>query len=267
MKKLRKQNIIAEQRKQGQAIAEGAVMLSILIFAGVLLLLFLVNATVMATYTLKVNAVATETARSIGAHEYWLGMKRPDYDPAETTRNARQLADAMLDNFGLPHTTSFAVREDQVNIGSNTEMVTRVDMTISGVRISGGGIFPPFITLHATGIGYDNAVPPYATMALSFTDPERVAAQNGSTVGSKGVLFPIYFAKNTGDGPGANPNVSSWRPIPSTNFCGSGWWNLPGAQQPPMAIGRVIGPVHESDANDPWGWQIFNAGTHYPWTP
>lgn len=144
MTKVVSRNKTAIRSDRGQAIAEGAVIGIFMTILSTLLLLLLLNTAILGGYDYKLRIVATEAARNIDSSRFWLGMPRDDYNEVSAKGNARVLADSLLDALGLPHTTTFEITTTDASVGGRIVPITRVDMSVNGLKTV-GGFFPPFV--------------------------------------------------------------------------------------------------------------------------
>lgn len=160
--------IMSKRNGRGAAIAEGAAISVLVTMLAVALLLLLLNTAIVGGYSYKLLVVANETAKQINASKYWLGMPRDDFNQEEAEANGREFANALLGTFLLPNASSFSVTENRVRFGGIETPVTRVELTVLGLKTV-GGVFGP-IGLTATGISSENSVPPYATAVFTLHD-------------------------------------------------------------------------------------------------
>lgn len=236
-----------ERGQLGGVLVEGVVSLWMIVMAGVLLVMLILNVGMMILNSEKINTVACEAAKNIDAQKFWLGMPRDDYKADEATDNARELADRMLDNFGLPKTTDFKVVETETRIGGRLVSLIKVELQVSGLRTV-GGFFPPFVKLSGSGMTCPNAVPPYATMVMTIVDPKTNGANN------QAVVFPVYgalkhsFASGYSDNTSPYAHAKGYKGATTVLFHGvTAWQNDPGYPANPQGyqIGRQGGASYK----------------------
>ncbi len=92
-------------RSKGQALVEGTAALVIQVAVFVLMVALGINAFFLTQWSAKVNLVASEAAKVVAINKYWLGMARPDYQPTVTQGKARQVAERLCQQLGLPAPT------------------------------------------------------------------------------------------------------------------------------------------------------------------
>src|SRR4051812_22173293 len=90
----------SQRRTRGQAIAESAAIMVVMVPVVALLVLLLLNTYFVATYNIKLQSIALNGARLVFADQWWLGMTRTDYSKAAED-NARQAINGQLAILGL----------------------------------------------------------------------------------------------------------------------------------------------------------------------
>jgi hypothetical protein len=175
------------QRRVGQALVETAV--GLILFVGVFVgcLLLYINTVVIGSYKMRLQIAAAEAARFVDKSEFWLGMRRPDYNSAATVAGSRKIADAVLRRFNLPPTDTFSVEQENIAIPgvSDAVTITHVKLSVNKLRTI-GGLFAPFVSLDADGASAEGAIPAYGKLQMTFRDP-----QDGSLF--KNCEVPCYW--------------------------------------------------------------------------
>jgi hypothetical protein len=173
---------------RGSVLLEGVIGMVLII--GVLVggLLLLINTYLVMVYQDKLRVVADATARYASGKQYWLGMKRPDYKEAEAHEQARQLANSLLHEIGLPSASSVEILQTKFQAPGVEGMTDKVNVRImvNGIRTIGNA-FIPFLNITGTGTAFENALPPYCvaqTYSLNENDPNNV----------KRIQYPAYGA-------------------------------------------------------------------------
>lgn len=163
-----------------------------MVFVGCLLLF--INTVILSDYHLKLQIAATEAAKIIDGQKYWLGAVRSDYNRVDAEKNAREVADLILEKLGLPDTSSFSV--DYPSKATNTALgniqLTRVTLAVNRLKTV-GGLFAPFIELKGSGISSDGAMPPFAIGTLTFGDWSDLRTVPPCY---RTFTFPIYAASS-----------------------------------------------------------------------
>lgn len=200
---------------RGQGIVEGVAGMVMLSMVGVMLIAMLVNCYAQIIHSSKAQIVAQLAANAIEKDRYWLGvMQRDDYDQDKATDNARQLADALSEQFGLPPIRTFEVTEAPGGGG----VIQRVRVQFSGLRVPfvAGGVFPS--TVSVEGIGCTAQVPnkAYAIMNISCAKPNEPNRQEVATI-------PVLsFGIGTGSNTLSNGQVNPMGYASHQNFPGNG---------------------------------------------
>lgn len=207
----------ALRRSSGQAIVEGTVMAVVLTLLSVGLLLMIFNTTVLGNYQLKLQMVATETAKQINQQRYWLGMERPhgteagQWDKDTCNRNAAIAAGYMAQAVGLiapdvDPETKVDIGEPQeveMTIGNDTVTLTQVTVKIKDLPLFTGGTnyIPSSISLQAVGMACDASASPGGVAILHFMDPAHPNM-------SKAIRIPAYCATYQNPALNPRPNIS-----------------------------------------------------------
>lgn len=121
----------------GQAIAEGAAGISLVILFSLLALVFLLDAAASAYYQLKLQAVTLNAAQ--------FAANTAVGDP-QAEQKTREFADAQLMKLGLPPSSEFSLVQDKT--------ASFVTVGLSGLRLFGSvGSLPAMISLRDTEMG------------------------------------------------------------------------------------------------------------------
>lgn len=184
----------------GQALAEGAAIMVIMVPLVALLILFLINSYFISTHNIKIQSIASSAARMAVSEKWWLGMTRTDYSTAGED-NARQAIYSQLGFLGLTCKAPpvFTYKHD-VMLRLKNITVVRVDFDVTP-KLAKGFFFPSFLTLHASGVSSDaeHAVTRHGQIFLEAIDPAtgqgigiRVPAYN-ATVGMNTSAHPLWL--------------------------------------------------------------------------
>lgn len=180
------------------------VVLTILFVA---LMMFAVNSWFLLDYSTKAKIVATESAKVVLADKYWLGCRRPDYDPRQSQAQAEAVAHRLCDMLSIPAPQSVVLDDSE---DTNAGYVSCV-VTIGGMRMPYGGVFfPQIMRVSEKGVSTQSLVHPYAMLNIEAPGVN----QNGSPSGLQGVQLPaIGFYKGI-NGNAGNPLLGTGNALP-----------------------------------------------------
>jgi hypothetical protein len=180
---------IGRWTQSGQAIVEGAAIVPVMIVLAVVCVYLLLNASILGTYSYRINAIASESARQMNAGRWWLGMERTGFIIPAAEGDVRALVEAEVKAMGWPgaKVSNFAFNYDRATAGDQPLNLVRVSFDVSGIKVHSGGIFPSTVTLHASGMCSDAefAVPRHGMATIHAIDPEPPYTQ-------RVVRVPVY---------------------------------------------------------------------------
>jgi len=214
------------RRQTGQGLVEGVVGIWMVVTFTVGLLFLLLNVFYVMTYKSRVELVATEAARYIEKHNYWLGMEIPagqKPDAGTLKQQALILSNALLQKMGLP-----AVRNQDLTIQTSRinhpqlggmASITKVTLTVPGLRLPGGSVLPTAINLTETGTACETAVTPYSTLNISAWNP---ANPNMTRVAQVPCYFMVQGNMQWSYGNPNNPSLSNPSGLARPGRMGSG---------------------------------------------
>ncbi len=221
--------------QRGQAIAETAASLVVLIPISVLFIVFSINAFFYAFNLLRLQMVATEVAKVYNANEYFLGSKRRDFDSSKATTQTQNQATAMCANLGLPTPSLAPINELKDSSGNPYLTCT---LTIPFTFPFSSTAVPLSPSISATGVATSTLQ--QAPAVVQFIGP------SASHISGIGCLLPAYgiFTDNgyhggVGDLPGA-ANAGYPTTLPSAYGFMSFTWYDNAAVTPAGATGRPL---------------------------
>lgn len=178
---------LVKRPRTGQAIAEGAAIFVVMAMVAAFLLFCLINTYLICAYNMRLQTVAAEGARRIVAQKWWLGMQRPEYNLEQAKRDAERTVNLELKAMGLPQASNFSYKSSTVFLRKKLTTVLRMDFDVSGLKIAQGLFFPPFLTLHASGVSSD------AEHAVTRHGQGFIVVENSAGI-QRGIRMPIYNA-------------------------------------------------------------------------
>lgn len=178
------------RHSSGQAIAEGAVALWLLVTAFVLMVALGINLFFLTQWTGKVNLVAAQAAKVIAINKYWLGMIRRDYKEADTQAKAKTVAQNLCTKLGLPQPSGFTFTSTSDTTGDYNQVV----VTVSGLPLPFqlGNVFPNFTSVSGTGVDFEPTQQIYAALHISAVKAPYDAAPKHPTGMVNVAVLPAY---------------------------------------------------------------------------
>ncbi len=226
------------RRQKGQAIAEGAAFLLILIplmIGLVFLTLFIV---INGYYHVILAQVADSGARSAVNQRYWLGAQRPDYDAAATGGNVQTLISSLWKTIGLPGTIT-----STVDVSSPT--IVTVSVYVTGAPIPTCGFLPAGLQLAATSAEPYNIDRPTGVLGFTVADPTN---GNGNAL-----YLPAYGAGGLSPG---GPSV-----YPSNGTYDAPYWSTCVAKD--VAVNPSLKPISAPTIGPSNGTAWTSYSDHY----
>lgn len=167
----------------GQAIAEGAAMMWVIVTVAVLLIMFGINVYTIVQTHLKLQMIAYEAAKLKGASQYWLGMERsnsPANDPA---------AQAALDQQLIHIAQTYGIKLDPRAFSfSEGAYTTTCVIDLDKLTLPyGTGVFASFNNQPhrvAAEVAIEAKAPPTAVGVVTFADPHSNQA--------RALYMPLY---------------------------------------------------------------------------
>lgn len=179
----------AQGRQQfGQAMIEFSAITTVMTLLIVLLAALLVNTYFFSNLSYRVQDVACEGARLVGANKWWLGIQRREYNELSAREQAMSAVNAELEKMGLPRASNVHFDKQTILLQRKDTTITRLDFDVTGVKTI-AGIFPAPVTIHASGIYSDaeHALTKHGQVLLHFVDPSDPSK-------TCGVRVPVYNA-------------------------------------------------------------------------
>jgi len=158
----------------GSVLVEGVLSMTLVIGITVAAVLFLVNLIVIGAYREKLQSVAKATADYVGGKEYWLGMRRPDFDEATALDQGRVLARKLLEKVGMPVDCDVSYDRSTIQLPelNGTTKVTTVSISASALPLI-GKYFGRVTGLTVSATSIENAIAPYAVARHSYSAPNN----------------------------------------------------------------------------------------------
>lgn len=160
----RKVSIIKRQRR-GQALIEGvcALYLIVLLTVGSVALLFTIGA--LSYYKIKLALIGATAARQAVNATYWLGARRPDYNPAQIQAAAVELVKTQAQVLGLP-----PLRDQDISVTQDPDntKLCKVSIKLNYVPLIGGTFLPSVIPISETAVEPYLVDSPTGVMGLAF---------------------------------------------------------------------------------------------------
>jgi hypothetical protein len=180
----------------GQGLVEGACGTVILITVFVLLVMFGLNAFFAIKYSADVKIIATEAAKVVLTNKYWLGMRRPDYNPDEAVAKASEIANTLATKLGIPAVQIVEFNQEETPAGD----IISVKVQADGLRLPyAAKIFPRFLSMAATGVSVQPKNSVYACVDIATQQP----GQSNPNIFDV-VRVPAFgFSRNTANGQAA----------------------------------------------------------------
>lgn len=181
----------SKRSMKGQGLAESAagLVLTVTVVAG--LIMFMVNLYNCIAYKTRLELVAAEAAKVYEGNEWFLGMKRPDYNAARTTEIAQNIADALCTELGLPPLSEPARFEEKNTSDGSSYVVCTVEAQMGLPYVN--KLFPSSLRLTAKGVssGAGMAVHPPAVVNFSAK-----STTSGRLIGCQLPAYSLYTDGN-----------------------------------------------------------------------
>jgi hypothetical protein len=161
---------LSMRRKSGQALAEGAAFLVILMMVVTGCLMTLLNLSVVMSEQQKIQVAATQAAQYIMGRRYWLGAMRTDYNEEQTANAARAVADGVLEALGLPASSSFSATDMPVQNGIT---VTTVTLGVSGLPLLNGARLPIALSASSASTTSQDITQGWRAVSIQCADPNN----------------------------------------------------------------------------------------------
>ena len=158
------------RRQSGQALAEGAAFLVILMMVIVGSLTLFVNVNIVMSEQQKIQVAATQAAQYIIGKRYWLGATRTDYNADATAETARAVADGVLDALGLPLSSSFSATDLPAQ---NGVIVTTVTLSVSGLPLLNGARLPIPLAASSASTTSQDITQGWRAVSIQCADPNN----------------------------------------------------------------------------------------------
>lgn len=177
----------------GQALVETACGMVVVTIVFVLLVMFGLNTFFAFKYSADVKIIATEAAKIVLTNKYWLGMRRPDYNPDESVEKARVVANTLASKLGIASVEIVEFNQDETPDGD-----------IISIRVKADGlplpyatkVFAPFLSFAATGVSVQPRSQVYACCDIAAKQPGQPNANVFDVV-----RVPAFgFSRNTANG-------------------------------------------------------------------
>ncbi|MBX9685234.1 MAG: hypothetical protein K2X27_00955 [Candidatus Obscuribacterales bacterium] len=183
---------LSQTRKQkGQAIAESAAGLVLITAVLVPLIMMLVNIYNVMIFKSKLEMVAAEAAKVYEGNEWFLGMRRQDFNSGKTTEVAQNIADSLCLELGLPELNGPASFEEKTTADGSSYIVCTLDANMGLPYVN--KLFPSFLKLEAKGVsaGEGMAVHPPAVVNFSAR-----STTTGRKIGCQLPAYALYTDEN-----------------------------------------------------------------------
>ncbi len=183
----------SSHRQNGQAIAEGAAFLVILLPIMLAVLFLTLYIGISSYYHVVLVQVADAGARSAVNERYWIGAQRPDYDPKKAGTKIMALVTNLWTQTGLPGTVDPTMSAVDL---TSTDTVT-VTLSVNNVPIPSGGFLSPILALQAKAVEPYNIESAFGVLGISAWDP---TSTNGM-----GIYVPCFGAGHANQPPYQTP--------------------------------------------------------------
>ncbi len=177
---------------QGQGLIESACGTIMFVMVFVLLVAFALNFYFSLVAHEKMRIVAMECARVVDSKRYWLGMERPDVDPAAVETSAHNLANSLCSKLGLPQPSNvdFKMEKDATD---TSVTFTTCTVTCNSIPLPYGftKVFPNILSVSETGVSGNMALNPYSMLYVECPLAGK-DLKGGALGGRAAFLLPMY---------------------------------------------------------------------------
>lgn len=241
MKKYRHDGISVRIRKTtGVALIQVALACMLLVVFFVSIFMLAINMRAGMEYSGQIRSIAAESTKVIIAEKFWLGFRRPDYDPAVARVKASAVASRLCQLFSLP--APERLKFDESDADGKTYVSCKI--TVDKLRMPFGGF--AFPALWRTTEGYtasESLTHPYAVLNIEAPGVD----QSGNPSGLQGVQIPAigYFKGYTANT--SNALLSTGNALSAGFGSGGGALCKPSLNKNPMWVGGLY-VAHPGDS-------------------
>ena len=169
----------SSHQQSGQAIAEGAAFLVILIPLMLALVMLTLYIGTSSYYHLMLAQVADAGARSAVNERYWQGSPRPDFDATKSGPKITALVTNLWQRIGLPGTVTTVVDMSSPDI-------VAVTVSATGLPIPAAAFLPDALALKSTAAEPYNIDRPIGVLMMG------IYSATNTIIGGMGTAVPCY---------------------------------------------------------------------------